>query len=234
MKAADYSISAAGTPTVDVESIIDGIVLLRLDIPVYFDIMTFKFPLMPVAREQSELFESLLKDSQEEIDALKASVTALQEDNAAITSEVTLLHHENAVLKEADAAITSEVTTLRQENGLLKEGNVLLREAVAMLENDVAVLKSTKLQIISLRQSAKCVNGDNCTWGTEVVNTARSLFQRSADFKIITIITAGIYRVTARVPAPAGNQGYYASISINLNGTAIASSCIWCNIHWHH
>jgi hypothetical protein len=154
----------------------------------------------------------LLKDSQEEIDTLKASVAALQ----AITSEVTLLRHENA-------AITSEVSTLRQENVILHEAVALLENDVAVLENDVAVLKSTTLQIISLRQSTKCASGDQCTWGTEVVNTARSLFQRSADFKIITIITAGIYRVTARVPAVA-NQNNYAIISIKLNGTAIVSS----------
>ena len=112
------------------------------------------------------------------------------------------------MLKEADAAITSEVTTLRQENVLLKESNVVLREAVAVLENDVAVLKSAKLQIISFRQSTTCASGDHCTWGTEVVNTARSLFQLSADFKIITIITAGIYRVTARVPAYGNSQNH--------------------------
>jgi len=98
------------------------------------------------------------------------------------------------VLKEADAAITSEVTTLRQENVLLKEGNVVLREAVAVLENDVAVLKSTKLLIISLRQSAQCAIDDHCTGGEH--SSSSLLTSRSSP----------------------GNQ------AIKLNGTAIASS----------
>ena len=48
----------------------------HLDFPLPFgDCISFKFPLMPVARDQVDMFESLLRDSQDEISVLKASVS---------------------------------------------------------------------------------------------------------------------------------------------------------------
>ena len=125
------SSASTGAPAVDVQINTDGIAMLRLDIPLPFgDCMSFKFPLLPVAREQVEIFESLLRDSQEEIDLLKANVAALQEDNAAIKSEVAALRRDNAALKE--------------DNDAIKQDNEHMSADIAKLANDFAVYKSAR------------------------------------------------------------------------------------------
>jgi hypothetical protein len=193
---------SSGAPTVDVESIGDGIAL-HLDIPLpYGDYMSFTFPLSAVAREPSGLLDSLMRDYQDEIDALKAGVGALKEDNA---------------------AIKSKVAALCQENDVLRENNLVLHKDNVALKNDVAVLKTQiSPQLISLRQSTICGDGDFCTWGKVVVNTAESLFQLSSNMKTITVNTSGIYRVTARVPGPSEKGSEWSYIDLQINGITMA------------
>jgi hypothetical protein len=116
VKASDSSatavVAAAGAPMVDVEIIADGVALLRLDYPLPFgDCMSFKFPLLPVARDQVELFESPLRDSQEEVNALKADVAALRQDNAAVKADDAALKDDIPVLK---FQISPQLISLRQ------------------------------------------------------------------------------------------------------------------------
>lgn len=59
---------------VDLEATDDGTVALYLDIPLYGSVLTYTFEFLPVAREQLDILESLLRDAHDEINDLKSQL----------------------------------------------------------------------------------------------------------------------------------------------------------------